>query len=61
MKTLKKMFCKHENLEFIRNIYGDEINRISLKHIYRSIWQCKDCGKIVYKGKLGGENEAKNL
>lgn len=55
MKTLKKIFCKHENLEFIRNIYGDEINRVSLKHIYRSIWKCKDCGKIVYKGKLGGE------
>lgn len=46
------MFCKHKNLKFIRNIYGDEINYISLKMIYRSEWKCKDCGRIVYKGEL---------
>ena len=51
-RFLKQIVCKHENLEFIRNIYGDEINRVSLKHIYRSMWKCKDCGKIIYKGEL---------
>ena len=54
-RFLKQIVCKHENLEFIRNIYGDEINRVSLKHIYRSIWKCKDCGKIIYMGKEGRE------
>lgn len=35
MKIIKRILCKHENLDFVRNIYGDEINRISLKYIYR--------------------------
>ena len=52
-RLLKQIVCKHENLEFIRNIYGDEINKVNLKYIYRSIWKCKDCGKIIYKGKEG--------
>lgn len=49
---LKKLFCKHEDLEFVRNIYGDEINRINYRKIYRSIWLCKKCGKQIYKGSL---------
>ena len=37
--------CKHE-YEFIRNIYGDEINQHDGK---RSEWKCKKCGKIEYR------------
>ena len=37
--------CKHE-YEFVRNIYGDEINWCGG---YRSVWRCKKCGKIEYR------------
>lgn len=59
MKIIKRILCKHENLDFVRNIYGDEINRISLKYIYRSKWVCKDCGKTIYKSELyeGGKEK----
>jgi len=51
MNIFKILFCKHEFV-FNRNIYGDEINRISLREIYRSKWVCLGCGKVKYKGEL---------
>ena len=48
MNLLKRLFCEHE-YEFVRNIYGDEINACGG---YRSIWKCKKCGKIEYRKKL---------
>lgn len=45
---IKQFFCKHNNIEFIRNIYGDEINYVNA----RSVWKCKYCGKILYSGYL---------
>lgn len=48
MKWIKRLFCEHE-YEFVRNIYGDEINTCGG---YRSIWKCKKCGKIEYCKKL---------
>ena len=59
MKIIRRIFCKHKNLIFVRNIYGDEINQVSLKHTYRSIWVCEDCGKIIYKGELYEERNYK--
>ena len=48
MKIIKRLFCRHNNIEFIRNIYGDEINTADA----RSVWKCKYCGKILYKDEL---------
>ena len=48
MKIIKQLFCKHNNIEFIRNIYGDEINYANT----RSVWKCKYCGKILYRRHL---------
>ena len=48
MKIIKQFFCKHNNIEFVRNIYGDEINYANA----RSVWKCKYCGKIFYSGYL---------
>ena len=48
IKWVKRLFCEHE-YEFVRNIYGDEIN---VCEGYRSIWKCKKCGKIEYRKKL---------
>ena len=42
--------CPKHDLVFVRNIYGDEINKISTnKKIYRSEWRCTKCGKVKYK------------
>lgn len=50
---IKRLMCKHKSIEFIRNVYGDEINVLSSdRMIVRSIWKCKNCGKIIYKGRL---------
>lgn len=56
-KMLRKISCKHNDIEFIRNIYGDEINQLSGKNTVRSIWRCKNCGRIIYKGKPYMEND----
>lgn len=48
MNWIKILFCKHE-YEFLRNIYGDEINWCGG---YRSIWKCKKCGNLEYKDEL---------
>ena len=41
MSIFKCIFCRHE-YEFVRNIYGDEINHVGGK---RSWWRCVKCGK----------------
>lgn len=42
--------CRHNDLEFIRNLYGDPV------HLYygwnRSEWRCKKCGNFVLKPEL---------
>jgi len=48
MKLSKKLFCRHLNypLKFLSNIHGDNINIFNGK---RSIWQCENCGKIIFR------------
>ena len=46
---IKRLFCKHDKLFFIRNVYGDEIIDLGYS---RSVWKCEKCGKIIYKGEL---------
>lgn len=50
MKNIfKKLFCKHENIEFCGNIYGDLIDHYStFRHINRSAWRCQDCGRMFF-------------
>ena len=48
MRFFKRLFCQHE-LEFVRNIYGDEIIERGWK---RSIWRCRKCGKTVMQDAL---------
>lgn len=43
MSIVKRLFCRHE-WEFVRNIYGDEINAAGGN---RSWWRCRKCGKLV--------------
>lgn len=43
IKILKMLFCKHR-YEFVRNLYGDEINYHNGK---RNEYRCVKCG--VYK------------
>ncbi len=51
MSILKRLFCKHE-YEWVRNIYGDEINATGG---YRSVWRCAKCGKRVLSHELHDE------
>lgn len=41
---LKRLFCRHSSIEFVRNIYGDEIIECGYK---RSLWKCTHCGAVV--------------
>lgn len=51
---LKKLFCRHKNIEFLGNIYGDLINTVSsFNRTNRSAWICKDCGKIIFSEEFG--------
>ena len=45
---IKRLFCRHE-LEFNRNIHGDEINLSGGK---RSVWWCTKCDAVVLKSEL---------
>ena len=49
IQFIKNLFCKHKDLEFVRNIYGDEINAMNGQ---RSIWYCSDCRKFIPKDEL---------
>ena len=51
-RFFKRLFCNHNHIEFVRNIYGDEINYISVFYTYRSQWKCKKCGETIYKSEL---------
>lgn len=58
ISLVKQMFCDHNEHVHLMNIYGDYINYISpINKIYRSIWRCKRCNKIIYKEKLGPEKK----
>ncbi len=46
---LRNLFCRHSNLDFVRNIYGDEIIELGNK---RSQWKCRNCGSTVYRDNL---------
>ena len=59
IQLIKILFCKHPNsdLEFVRNIGGDEMMRYHVKTgLAKSKWYCKCCGRDVYKNYRVGEN-----
>ena len=48
MNLIKRLTCKHTNQTCISNIHGDWINFCNC----RSVWVCKDCGKVFHKWDL---------
>ena len=55
MNMFKRLFCKHKNKKCLSNFHGDYIDIVSplfSNKIYRSAWQCQDCGKIIYSTSL---------
>ena len=44
MKKFKQFFCKHNNIVFVRNVYGKKTKIIP----YKAEWKCKECGKILH-------------
>lgn len=47
-KLIQNVGCEHE-YEFVRNIYGDEIND---HNRMRSEWRCTKCGHVQYREDL---------
>jgi len=43
MNLIKRLYCRHADWDFVRNIYGDEINYAGGA---RSLWSCAECGKL---------------
>jgi hypothetical protein len=58
IRFIQQLFCQHEELKFVRNIYGDEINTAGGD---RSIWRCQHCNKLVYQGKLHYGSEEQEI
>ena len=52
VKILNIVFCKHNDLKFVRNIGGDEqmIHYVKGGGLARSQHKCTDCGRTVYRG-----------
>ena len=47
-KYIKRLKCNHQNKKCLTNVCGDYILVVSSwSKIYRSIWECQDCGKII--------------
>ena len=46
---LKRLLCSHPRIDFVRNIYGDEI---ILRGMKRSEWKCAKCGALVFRDEL---------
>lgn len=44
LNFIKRLFCRHYQVIFVRNIYGDEIIAWGWK---RSVWRCNKCHKLI--------------
>lgn len=49
IQWIKRLICRHQDLVFVRNIYGDEIIHTGYK---RSIWICDTCTKLILKDEI---------
>lgn len=49
MRLIRKLFCRHKEQTFVRNIYAEEIIRSGYK---RSKWKCNNCGKYLLHSDL---------
>jgi ribosomal protein L37AE/L43A len=57
---MRYLRCKHGCVEFVENVYGDNINHYSsIKRTCRSLWYCKQCGKILRNEYLINDKESK--
>ena len=52
-RVFKRVNCNHNHIVFVKNLFGDNINRWSYGgKITRSLWRCKRCGKIIRSSDL---------
>lgn len=49
MALLKRLFCRHRNLQIVRNIHGDMIRDHGWK---RSLLRCADCQAVLSRDDL---------
>lgn len=56
---LARTSCSHAaGFEFVRNIYGDEINMLGGK---RSVWRCSKCGNVQYRDELQDDGDLRGV
>ena len=55
MTWFSRLFCRHHDLEFVQNLYGDQIIEWGWK---RSIWRCTKCEKRIARDELHAERPA---
>lgn len=53
-KYFKTLLCRHRSPQFVRNIYGDEINEWGGN---RSLWRCPRCQHVFSRPMLVDQNE----
>ena len=53
MRLVIRPTCRHE-YEFVRNIYGDEINHVGGM---RSLWRCVKCGRRALGTSLQNDDD----
>ena len=49
---IKRIFCRHRDVSFCMNLYGDQIIHNGWN---RSLWECHKCGMLVGKKHLHKE------
>lgn len=50
-RLLRRLFCRHRSVTFVRNIYGAEIE---FSGGMRSRWKCDRCGAVKWRRELQG-------
>lgn len=44
-KFIKQLLCFHNDITFIKNLYGDSM----FNDFNKSLWKCNKCGKEIIK------------
>lgn len=62
LKLFTRLRCKHDDYRFITNFYGDAILKVSPSNrIYRSLYECSNCGKLMYSSQLNMDKNIVNF
>ena len=58
LTLIRSLFCRHREVRFWANLYGDEINLSGGK---RSLWGCAECGKVQARDDLHDDGNLRGI